>query len=160
MEAIEVPGAITLGDHHCGPRRDPHEQVDKQVDDDTGGAAYSGQRLFAHILAHHHGVHRVVELLKKSPQQDGKEEQQELFPNHALGDPVLGLLALRHPRTPSFLSNSEKRTLNLPFGKESPASRGTDTEYRPIIHLALQKKKGGGLENFPPRSLLFLSALA
>lgn len=57
--------AIGLGNDHRGAGRDAHKQIDEEIDEHTGGAAHGGQGLFAHKVAHDHGVSGVIELLKK-----------------------------------------------------------------------------------------------
>ena len=100
---VFIPGAEILGDNHRGARGQAHKEAHDQVNQIARSAAHCGQRLFAHIIAHHDGVHRVIELLEKGAQQNRKEKQQQLLPNHALGDPVFlhpgrFLFHLRHTR--------------------------------------------------------------
>ena len=95
-DAVEVPGAVALGDDYCGAGRHAHEQVDEQADEDTGGAAYGSQSHSAHIVAHNHSVSRVIELLEKGAQQDGEEESQQRAEDSAFGDLVLGSHLIAH----------------------------------------------------------------
>ena len=82
------PCAVELGDQHRRAGGQSHEEAHQQVDQHAGGAAHGSQGFLAHILAHDHGVGGVVQLLEERAQQDGEEENQQLPPDHALGDAV------------------------------------------------------------------------
>lgn len=57
---------------------------------------YGSQSHSAHIVAHNHGVGRVIELLEKGAQQDGEEESQQRAEDSAFGDLVLGSHLIAH----------------------------------------------------------------
>ena len=57
-------------------------------------APYS--RFPAGSRCHNHGVHRVVELLKKCPDQNRKEKEEQLLPDDALRNAVFLQLLSRH----------------------------------------------------------------
>ena len=88
-QLLALPGAVVLGDDHCGPGGEAHEEVHQKVDDDRRGAAHSAQSGGAHEVAHDDGVHGVVELLEKGAQQDGEEKGEQGFEDGTLGDLVL-----------------------------------------------------------------------
>ena len=73
-QVFSLPGAVILGDDHCGPGGEAHKEVHQKVDEHRCGAAYRAQGGGTHKVPHDDGVHRVVELLEKGAQQDGKEK--------------------------------------------------------------------------------------
>ena len=73
------------GDRRAGSYAD--KKAYKQVDD-RARRAHSRQRLGADKLTDNDRVNRVIQLLKKSADQDRKEEKQKLFPNNTFRDPV------------------------------------------------------------------------
>ena len=85
---VGVPGAEKLGDDDGGAGGQAHKKAYQQVDEGGGGAAYRCQGLFAGDVAHDDGIGGVVQLLKKGSQQNGKEKEQKLLPDYALGDSV------------------------------------------------------------------------
>ena len=78
---FSVSRAEKLGDDDRGARGDAHKKAQQQVDQRAGGA-HRRQGAGAHILPHHYGVHRVVQLLEEGPDQDGEKEDEQLFPDH------------------------------------------------------------------------------
>ena len=91
-----TPGPVILGDNDRRAGGKAHEKAGEQVQNGAGGAAHGGQGLFAHKLAHHHGVHRVVQLLEECPQHNGEKEDEELFPDDALRDSVDAIFCAFH----------------------------------------------------------------
>lgn len=65
------------------PVESPAAQANEHVDH-AAHAAHGRQRLLAHKLPHHDGVHRVVELLEQKPQRHGHGKIQKLTPDDAL----------------------------------------------------------------------------
>ena len=76
------------------------EKSDDKGYDLSGGSAHARQCLFPYELPHDHTVDRVVELLKKSPEQDREKEQEKLFPDHAFCDFIFCLLHGFHEKSP------------------------------------------------------------
>ncbi len=95
---VRPAGSILLGDDHHrtagDPVEDPHGQADHRA-----GAAHRRQRRLAHEAAHHHGIHRVIQLLKKRAQPKGKEKSQQLFPDDPFGRVHLSPLQSAHGRS-------------------------------------------------------------
>jgi hypothetical protein len=77
-----------LGYNHRGAGAQAHEKAYGEVQQHSGAAAHGCQSLGAHELAHHHGVHRVIELLEQHAHRYGAEKAQQLFPYDALGKVV------------------------------------------------------------------------
>ena len=69
-DVFAVPRAEELGDNHRGAGGHPHKEAHQQVDEGAGGA-HRRQGVGAHILPHHNGVHRVVQLLEEGAYQNG-----------------------------------------------------------------------------------------
>ena len=87
---------VILGDDNRRTGRKANEEADDQVNDLAGRAAHAGQSLFSDKPAHHHGVRRVVKLLEKGSQKNGKEEIEKLLPDDTLRDLVHGFFCLFH----------------------------------------------------------------
>ena len=73
VELFPVLCPVVLGDHHARAAGKTHEYSDQGVDDGPC-TAHSGKGLFAHIVAHNDGVHRIVKLLKDVADQQRKRE--------------------------------------------------------------------------------------
>ena len=89
VDLIRLPGAVKLGYDHCGAAGQSHKETHQQVNQGAGASSYCGQGLLSHKAAHHHGIRRIIKLLEKCPEQDRKEKEQELLPDHAVRDPVV-----------------------------------------------------------------------
>ena len=74
-------------DRRAGRQAD--EETDQQVNQCARRAANRRKRLFADEFADNNGIRRIIELLEKCAEHNGKKEQQQLFPDHALRDGVL-----------------------------------------------------------------------
>ena len=81
-------GPVELGDDHRGAAGQGHEEPDDQIAQYGGAATHGGQGLRAHELAHHEGVHCVIELLEQSACRDGQEEQHQLFDDRSFDEVV------------------------------------------------------------------------
>ena len=88
--ALSVTGTVKLGQHHRGAGTQAQEKAVDQIHQGTGGA-HRRQGPGAHKPAHNDGIRRKIHLLEEGTQQNGKEENQNLLPDHALGD--LGISA-------------------------------------------------------------------
>ena len=77
-------GPKKLRNQNACSQTHPQKQADQQVDNRPAGA-HGGQGLAAHIIAHHSGVHCVIELLKQVAQQQRQGEPDNLFPGRPLG---------------------------------------------------------------------------
>ena len=80
---------VELGYNDSRAGRHSDEEANQQVDQCSRRTAYRGKCLFSHKLSNDHGICRVVKLLEKCPEQDRKEKEQELLPDHAVRDPVV-----------------------------------------------------------------------
>ena len=72
------------------------------------GGADRRQRLFSHKVADDHRIRRVVKLLKKGSEQNRKEKDQQLFPDHTFRD-LVSLIVCLHSHiciSPTFPSIS------------------------------------------------------
>ena len=90
-DPVVLLGPVELGDDHRRAAGQGHEEADDQVDQDGGAAAHRGEGRSAHELAHHEGVHRVVELLQQGPRGDGQKEGHQLFDDGPFGELVVGV---------------------------------------------------------------------
>ena len=82
---LVVPlGAVILADDHAGAAAQPHEKADEHVDDGRH-AAHGGKGLVGHVVAHHPGVHHIVELLKHVARQQGQSKQDQVPRDAACG---------------------------------------------------------------------------
>ena len=83
-QPFPVVRAVALGndDRRAGGKSgaEAHDGVD-----DRPGGAHGGLRLLAHELAHHHGIHRIVQLLKQEAYCHGNGELDQVFPDRSLG---------------------------------------------------------------------------
>ena len=82
---LAVPRPVGLGKHHGGTGTDTDKKAVDHAHQRAGGP-HRCQRFGAHQTANDDGIHRVVHLLEKCSHQDGKKENQQLFPNHTLGN--------------------------------------------------------------------------
>ena len=89
LKIFFIARPVILGDDNRRTGRKANEEADDQVNDLAGRAAHAGQSLFSDKPAHHHGIRRVVKLLEKCPEQDRKEKEQKLLPDHTVRDPVV-----------------------------------------------------------------------
>ena len=85
VDLLSHPGAKPLGNDHHRPGGQAGKDAHRQVDDGPGGS-HGGQSYLARELAHYYGIHRVVQLLKEGAKPQGKEQGQDLFPDHSLGN--------------------------------------------------------------------------
>jgi hypothetical protein len=83
--AVVCAKILRNNDRRAGSYAD--KKAYKQVDD-RARRAHSRQRLGADKLTDNDRVNRVIQLLKKSADQDRKEEKQKLFPNNTFRNPV------------------------------------------------------------------------
>ena len=67
---------VVLGDDHPRAHGQAHEEADEHVDDGIHGA-HGAECFLAHVVAHHPGVHRVIELLEQVPQKQGHGEADQ-----------------------------------------------------------------------------------
>ena len=81
-----LASAEVLGKNHRCAGGHADKKANHQVDQGSRGAANRGKRFLADKFAHNDGVCSVVQLLKKGSQQNGKEENQKLPPDNALGN--------------------------------------------------------------------------
>ena len=109
-EILVVPGAEILGDDHAGAGGETHEKAHQGVDGGTGGA-HGGQRLLADEVAHHDGVHGVVELLEQVADEQGDGKGHQLFPDHTLRHNGRGFAFECHLDTPNPKIKSYRITL-------------------------------------------------
>ncbi len=77
-------GAVVLTDDHTGAAAEPHEKADEHVDDGAH-AAHGGEGLVGHEVAHHPGVHHIVELLEHVARQQGQGKQDQVPGDAARG---------------------------------------------------------------------------
>lgn len=84
--ARQVFCPVELGYEDPAPAREPHEEADDEVHEYGGTAADGGKRFLADKTADDDRVNRIVELLEKSPEQDGKEEGKQGLPDGPLND--------------------------------------------------------------------------
>lgn len=87
-----APPAVELREDDRRPGGKADKEAHHQVDQRACGASHGGQRFLAYEFAHDDGIRRVVELLEKRSQQNGKEKCQQVFPDDTLGDAVLAEL--------------------------------------------------------------------
>ena len=73
-------------DRRAGRKSD--KEADQQVDERAGRSADRCQGFLADELADNDGVRRVIKLLKERAQHNREKEQQQLFPNHTVGNSV------------------------------------------------------------------------
>ena len=97
------------------------KKSDQQIDQRACGSSHRRQRLFSDKMADNHRVSRIVELLKKSPEQNRKEKDQQLLPDHTFCDlvcflifPFFYLCLLTHHFTCMFffLRNSARNSVS------------------------------------------------
>ena len=72
MDLLPLAGAVSLGDDHHRAGGQAGENAHGQIDDDAGGA-HGGQGNLAYKPAHHHRVHRIVQLLEEGTKPQGHE---------------------------------------------------------------------------------------
>ena len=73
-------------DRRAGRKSD--KEADQQVDERAGRSSDRRKSFLADELADNDGVRRVIKLLKERAQHNREKEQQQLFPNHAVGNSV------------------------------------------------------------------------
>lgn len=91
VDALGILCAKPLGDDDAGAHRNAREKAHQHIDD-GGGGAHRSQCLFADIVAHHDGVHRVVKLLEQIADHQRQSKGDQVLPDLALGH-VAGLFA-------------------------------------------------------------------
>ena len=84
--ARQVFCPVELGNEDAAPARKAHEEADDEVHEYGGTAADGGKGFLAYKAAHDDRVYRIVELLEKSPEQDGKEEGKQGLPDGPFND--------------------------------------------------------------------------
>ena len=77
-----------------------NEKVNDQVGDLTGGASHCRQSFGPYKAAYDYGVCRIIKLLKKGSQHNGKEKDQQLFPYNPFRDLIYGGVFLWHGNNP------------------------------------------------------------
>ena len=80
-----LPGAVPLGNGYHSAAGEAGKNAHCEVGNHTG-RTHSSQSGGSHKTSHHHRIYCVVKLLEKSSEPKGKEEIQQLLPNHALRD--------------------------------------------------------------------------
>ena len=93
---IVLFGAEILGDGDGSSGGQAGEEAHEQVDQSAGGTAHGSQSFRSHKLAHHDGVHCVVKLLEKGPEQNREKEKKKLLPDNSFRDtvPVYGICCI------------------------------------------------------------------
>ena len=86
VQLRSVLRTIKLGNNNRSTGSQSDEESHDQTDNLCGGTTDSGKSFFADKTPDNDRICRVVQLLKKCSQNNGKKEQQKLFPDHALGD--------------------------------------------------------------------------
>ena len=85
LDLVLLFGAVVLGDDHARARGQAHEEADEHVQNGVH-RAHGAEGFLAHVVAHHPGVHGVVELLEQVPQQQrhGEPDQEPIHvaPGH------------------------------------------------------------------------------
>ena len=84
LHLIVALGAVILADDHARAAGQPQKEADKRVDDGRDGA-HGGKRLVADIVAHHPGVHHVVQLLEQVAHHQRQGEIDQMLRDAALG---------------------------------------------------------------------------
>ena len=93
LHALLTFRAVKLGQQHRRAGAQPDEKAVHQVQQ-RGGRPHRRQRLGADEPADDDGVHGIVHLLEKASQQNGKEKEKQLLPDHALRDALRRRFAL------------------------------------------------------------------
>ena len=83
-DSVRLMGPVILTDDHACAAGQAHEKANEHIDDGPH-SAHGGERLVGHEVAHHPGVHHVVQLLKHVA---GQQRQGEL--HQVAGDAALG----------------------------------------------------------------------
>ena len=73
-------GSVALGDDDRRPRGKAGAEAHDGVDD-RAGRAHGGLCFLANELAYHHGIHRVVQLLKQQADRHGNGELDQMLPD-------------------------------------------------------------------------------
>ena len=73
-----VPGAVTAGDDHARADAQPHEQIDQQVDQRTGGRHRCQRFMPVREIADHNDVRRVIQKLQDTCQNQGNGKPEDL----------------------------------------------------------------------------------
>ena len=81
IHPFRVAGAESLRNDDGGSRRKPHEKAEDKTKDLGGRTSHAGQGGFSCKTPHHHRIHGIIQLLKKSSDQDRKEKHKDLFPD-------------------------------------------------------------------------------
>ena len=84
-DALLVSGSIELGQNDRGPRPQAREKAVEDIYQRPRGS-HRRQSLGADEAPNDDGIHRIIHLLEKGPQQDGKEKGQNLFPDDPFRD--------------------------------------------------------------------------
>ena len=84
VQPLLIMRTVALGNQHPRAHRQAVAQGDEHVDDAARGA-HGRQGLLAHILPHHHRVHRVVQLLKQQPDSQRHRKAQKMPPDIPTG---------------------------------------------------------------------------
>ena len=83
LHARVVPRAVVARDDHAGPREDTAEQPHHQENQVAGGT-HRRQRVASQKIAHHQGIHHVVELLEKVAPEQGQGKLYDVPPDGPL----------------------------------------------------------------------------
>ena len=84
-QALLVVRAKVLAAHHGEARAHAHREAHGEVDQGSR-CLDAAERRLAGELAHDEGVHQGIRLLEERREEHGHAQQQELPPDHALGD--------------------------------------------------------------------------
>ena len=77
-------GTVVLADDHTGAAAQAHEKADQHVDDGPH-TAHGGEGLVGHVVAHHPGVHHIIELLEHVARQQGQGKEDQMPGDAAAG---------------------------------------------------------------------------
>ena len=80
-----VVGPAELRQNHRGAGAEAHKETVDHIHQRSGGA-HRRQGLGADEPANDDGIHRIIHLLKKGPQQNREEKQKDLFPDNPFRD--------------------------------------------------------------------------
>ena len=93
LHALLTFRAVKLGQQHRRAGAQSNEKAVHQAQQ-RGGRPHRRQRPGTDETADDDGIHGIVHLLEKAPQQNGKEKEKQLLPDHALGDALRRQFAL------------------------------------------------------------------
>ena len=150
--SLTVSPAVKLGQKHCGAGAQADEKAIEQADQGSRGAN-SRQSLGSHIPSDNDGIHRIIKLLEKGPQQNGEEKAEKLLPDHAFGDPGSSGDALHVGSLPFVIlrySSMERKDCPAVSQKnslkkiENPVLKSALLDQSPVILSSPSKRKVDG----------------